>query len=1101
MDSSAQGGLVRRLQREHAAVRYGLAVAAVAVAFGLRALLEPITGSGSHFVLFYAAVLVTTIAVGSGPGLLVMVLGGSLAAYAFLYRAGVTAFEASTQVALFFVDCLIIIYIVELGVRARLGEERAAERMRQANAAASIRNWELDVATGGLSWSPDEAPHRRGTAETLDQWVQAIDPRERAAFEDALHRSLDTRGDGELRVEARLADSGRWFNWVGHTVFEVQRGKSVAVRQVGSAIDVTERRAREEMLRELTVRLGKSEAYIRELIELAPDAFFLADLDAHFIDVNQAACRMLGYSREELVGKTILDIIPPEDAPRLMETRSKLLEPGKIDRGAWRQVRKDGTVVDVEVSSNILPDGRWQAFARDVTQRKALEEQRQVFQALLENSPDFIGIADPSGKPIWGNPAALRMVGLPPDFDVRQTQIRDYYPPEVRGFVDDVIVKEMMEKGRWSGETFFRNWQTGASIPVSDVHFNIRDPTGKVLGTGTITRDISEQRQRAREREELLAREQTANAKLRESEERFRTLAEAVPQMVWMTTPDGLNIYFNQKWVDYTGLTLEESYGNGWNKPFHPDDRQKAWETWERAVQTDGAYSLECRLRRADGVYRWWLIRGVSLHDQNGKVINWFGTCTDIEDIKQAELAVSRARDEAEQTNKRLRESEERFRLTIDEAPIGMTLVGLDGRFFRVNQALCEITGYLPRSLPSFASRTSPTPKISIPTWLLSESSPAVRSQSTNSKSATSDKDKSVVWIMLSASILRGTDGKPIYYIAQIEDVSERKIADQALKASQARFAGIISPSPEAIISIDEAQRITLFNEGAEKIFGYPRDEVMGASLGLLIPHRLREAHRRDVDAFAAGEVQARTMAERVADIRGRRKSGEAVLCGGLISKLTVSGQTIFTVVMRDVTERRRLEWRQRFMTEASELLGASLDYSKTLAGVAKLVVREFSDWCIVKLAPPGSSELNWEVAGSTPAMNAIGLELEELPVSHHWPAFVRPAGDGPHPVLIERIQQSDLQAIAQSPEHLRVLQHLDAASLMDVPLLIRGQVLGALVFISSDPSRTFHKDDLELAQALAERATLAVEMDASTRLLCRPPSSATRCWRWLRMT
>ena len=89
-----------------------------------------------------------------------------------------------------------------------------------------------------------------------------------------------------------------------------------------------------------------------------------------------------------------------------------------------------------------------------------------------------------------------------------------------------------------------------------------------------------------------------------QSEQEFRSLAEAMPQIVWATRPDGWNIYFNQQWVDYTGMTLEESYGHGWNTPFHPDDKQRAWDAWQRATKHNEPYSLECRLRRADGVYR-----------------------------------------------------------------------------------------------------------------------------------------------------------------------------------------------------------------------------------------------------------------------------------------------------------------------------------------------------------------------------------------------------------------------------------------------------------------------------------------------------------------
>ena len=164
---------------------------------------------------------------------------------------------------------------------------------------------------------------------------------------------------------------------------------------------------------------------------------------------------MLGYAREELIGKTIADIIPPEDVPRLAAVRAALLVPGQVERAEWRQRRKDGTLIPVEVSANILPGGRWQAFVRDISERRRIEDERQVFVSLLENSSDFIGVADPSGKPIYVNPAGRRMVGLPADYPVEKTQIPDYYPAEERAFASDVILKAMVERGRWSGETLF----------------------------------------------------------------------------------------------------------------------------------------------------------------------------------------------------------------------------------------------------------------------------------------------------------------------------------------------------------------------------------------------------------------------------------------------------------------------------------------------------------------------------------------------------------------------------------------------------------------------------------------------------------------------
>ena len=132
---------------------------------------------------------------------------------------------------------------------------------------------------------------------------------------------------------------------------------------------------------------------------------------------------------------------------------------------------------------------------------KQAVKERRVFAALIENSSDFIGIADPDGKPVYLNPGGRRMVGLPADRAVETTQISEFYPPDLRPFASDVIVKSMVERGDWEGETYLRNWQTEVAIPVSDKHFLIHEPdTGEIVGMGTVTRDISDLR---RARDEL----------------------------------------------------------------------------------------------------------------------------------------------------------------------------------------------------------------------------------------------------------------------------------------------------------------------------------------------------------------------------------------------------------------------------------------------------------------------------------------------------------------------------------------------------------------------------------------------------------------------
>jgi two-component system cell cycle sensor histidine kinase/response regulator CckA len=120
----------------------------------------------------------------------------------------------------------------------------------------------------------------------------------------------------------------------------------------------------------------------------------------------------------------------------------------------------------------------------------------------------------------------------------------------------------------------------------------------------------------------------------------FEALADFIPQFVWMCTPDGSNVYFNQRWVDYTGLSLEASFGKGWNTPFHPDHKQAAWDAWNHATATGEPYQIESRLRAADGSYRWFLMRGEPLRDATGGVVHWFGSCTDIHDLKLTKEAL-----------------------------------------------------------------------------------------------------------------------------------------------------------------------------------------------------------------------------------------------------------------------------------------------------------------------------------------------------------------------------------------------------------------------------------------------------------------------------
>ncbi|AXA92105.1 PAS domain-containing protein [Massilia sp. YMA4] len=151
-----------------------------------------------------------------------------------------------------------------------------------------------------------------------------------------------------------------------------------------------------------------------------------------------------------------------------------------------------------------------------------------------------------------------------------------------------------------------------------------------------LMREVAE---RARTATERLA----SMLKLRESEAKFRTIADAMPQMVWSTLPDGYHDYYNQQWYDYTGVPDGSTDGAAWNDVFHPDDQARAWQAWRHSLATGDTYEIQYRLRHRSGEYRWVLGRALPIRDEAGRIVRWMGTCTDIHTQKLAEDALREA--------------------------------------------------------------------------------------------------------------------------------------------------------------------------------------------------------------------------------------------------------------------------------------------------------------------------------------------------------------------------------------------------------------------------------------------------------------------------
>jgi PAS domain S-box-containing protein len=299
-------------------------------------------------------------------------------------------------------------------------------------------------------------------------------------------------------------------------------------------------------------------------------------------------------------------------------------------------------------------------------------------------------------------------------------------------------------------------------------------------------------------------------------------------------------------------------------------------------------------------------------------------------------------------------------------------------------------------------------------------------------------------------------------------------VDDEAVQLLRAQFERMVDISADAIVSVDDRQRIILFNSGAEAIFGYRYDEVRGKPLEILIPERFRPYHRAHMQVFAQGQEVARRMGQR-REIAGLRKGGHEFPAEASISRLDTPTGPIYTVVLRDVTDRKRAEETQRFLADSSAVLARSLDYRTTLAGLARLALPHLADWCVIDVLQDGRLQ-RIEAAHRDPVLDGLTQELKRFPPEAalaHPSMTVVETGE---PELIENVSDAFLQAIAAAPEHLEILRRLEPRSLLVVPLVARGRTLGAFGLFSARPDRTYGPDDRLLAVELARRAALAVD-------------------------
>ncbi|MBD2022456.1 PAS domain-containing protein, partial [Leptolyngbya sp. FACHB-36] len=312
----------------------------------------------------------------------------------------------------------------------------------------------------------------------------------------------------------------------------------------------------------------------------------------------------------------------------------------------------------------------------------------------------------------------------------------------------------------------------GSTRWVRDRSFVVRDSEGHPYRLAGVAEDITDRKQ--------------TEVALQRSEQRYRDLAEAMPQVVWLMDAKGAMQYFNQQWYEYTGLSEAESMGFGGMGCVHPEDRERTLKSWTHAIAAGESDAIEYRLRRSDGVYRWFISRGVPLRDSTGQITSWIGTITDIDHQKRIEAA--------------LREREGQLQFVLDSSQIGEWELDLTSQPHISRRSLLhdQIFGYkslLPEwSYETFLHHVHPDDRAAVDRRFQQTLSTY---NDLNVECRIIRADRRLGWIWKRGSMYRNAEGEPTRLVGIVTDITERKRAEAALQQSELNFRTLADSMPQ----------------------------------------------------------------------------------------------------------------------------------------------------------------------------------------------------------------------------------------------------------------------------------------------------------------
>jgi len=410
--------------------------------------------------------------------------------------------------------------------------------------------------------------------------------------------------------------------------------KSSLKRLPSAVLNVLEKCEAHKTKEEAVAALRDSEEWLKALLDASRDGIVVED-DGEIVYINKSYAQLFKYDTSaELVGRHISELLPPDEAKRLSAFGQRRLRGERAPLTyQFKGLCKDGTQVEVEgaVSTCVIGGKKYIMTAvRDITERKLVEETLREsdarYRVVTESASDAIITIDNENTILFVNPAAEKIFGYTVDemlgnklFMLIPERMRDAHAAGMARYA-----KTNVRNIPWKGVEVPALHKDGHEVPV-EITFGEINSDGKHFFTAVI-RDIT-------------ARKLAAET-LEKSERQYRFLSEGIMHQVWTVQPDGTLDYVNNRMLEYFGLTFKQIANDGWQAFIHPDDAADFLECWTKSVKMCEYFQVEFRLKKADGTYRWHLARAIAGHDPDGKIVNWFGTNTDINDKKLNEDAL-----------------------------------------------------------------------------------------------------------------------------------------------------------------------------------------------------------------------------------------------------------------------------------------------------------------------------------------------------------------------------------------------------------------------------------------------------------------------------